>query len=295
MLELTTENYYTAEADKEYMSCSQYQSFCECEAKAWAKLEGRWVEEPGEALKVGNYFHTAMESDEAHEMFCDDNFEDIYKTKVNKQGEVTITGKYAPYEKADVMIRTAKADPLIKSLIDMPGDNEVIMTGKLFGIYWKIRLDKYVKDKRMIIDWKTTADINKLDYNPATKDRETFIETYGYMMRAAIYTEIEKQNANSDVNPAFVIVAISKQDPPDKEALLLNHDMRYAWELEQVQKKVLKFHDIKQGYTKPTRCGQCAYCRATKQLTKIIPYYTLNPQFREGKEVEYERPLLENT
>ena len=35
---LTRDNYYTPEADWEYMSCSQYQGWCECEAKQLAKL-----------------------------------------------------------------------------------------------------------------------------------------------------------------------------------------------------------------------------------------------------------------
>ena len=62
---LTRDNYYTPEADQEYFSCSQYQSFCECEAKAMAKIEGRWQDEPTEALLVGNYFHTYFEGPEA--------------------------------------------------------------------------------------------------------------------------------------------------------------------------------------------------------------------------------------
>jgi hypothetical protein len=215
----------------------------------WAIIQGRWQKEKSEALTVGNYFHTAFESDEAHEKFCNEHFEEIYKSKVSKTGEVIVTGRYTPYEKADSMIRTAKDDNLIKSFIDMPGENEKIMTGVLFGIPWRIRLDKYIADKRMIIDWKTTADIRELKYNPVTKERETFIEAYGYVMRTAVYSEIEKQNAHSKVNPAFIIISISKQDPPDKEALLLNHEMRYAWELEQIGKKVLRYRDIKQGFT----------------------------------------------
>lgn len=286
-MKLTSDNYYTLEADREYMSCSQYQDFLSCEARAMAKLDGRYIPKPSEALVVGNYFHTAMESPEAHEAFCNEHFYDIFKTKVSKKsGEVEVTGKYAPYETADRMIEVCKNDPLIRTLIDMPGENEVIMTGELFGMPWKIRLDKYHADRRIIIDWKTTADINKTEYNPATGERESFVEALGYMMRAAVYTEIEKQFAKKNTDADFIIVAISKQDPPDKAALLLNHRQRYDWELEQIKNRIGMIAAIKRGEVAPRRCGVCDYCRATKVLKKIVPYYTLNPKFRDEKEEE---------
>ena len=288
-MELTRDNYYTPEADREYMSCSQYQSFCECEAKAMAKLEGRWTDPDKEAFLVGNYFHTIFEGPEAHEQFIQENFDTIFKTKVikGKKGEpdqTVVTGKYAPYEQADKMIEVAQNDPLIKSLIDLPGENEKIMTGELWGVPWRIRLDKYVPDGRMIIDWKTVANISELKWSEAMHEKVTFIDAYGYMMRAAVYTEIEKQNAHSSEDAPFIIVAISKQDYPDKEALYLNHRQRYDYELEQIRKRLGMIQMIKAGRVKPKRCGCCDYCRATKVLTAIRPYYTLMPDFREEKE-----------
>lgn len=288
-MELTRDNYYTPEADQEYMSCSQYQSFCECEAKAMAKLEGRWTDPDKEAFLVGNYFHTFFEGPEAHEQFIQENFDKIFKTKVikGKKGEpdqTVVTGKYAPYEQADKMIEVAQNDPLIKSLIDLPGENEKIMTGELWGVPWRIRLDKYVPDGRMIIDWKTVANISELKWSEAMHEKVTFIDAYGYMMRAAVYTEIEKQNAHSPEDAPFIIVAVSKQDYPDKEALYLNHRQRYDYELEQIKKRLGMIQMIKAGRVKPKRCGCCDYCRATKVLTAIRPYYTLMPDFREEKE-----------
>ena len=104
------------------------------------------------------------------------------------------------------------------------------------------------------------------------------------MMRAAVYTEIEKQNAHSDEDASFIIVAISKQDPPDKEALYLNHRQRYDYELEQIKKRLPLILLFKEGRVKPKRCGCCDYCRATKVLFAIRPYYTLMPDFREERE-----------
>lgn len=292
-MELTRDNYYTPEADWAYMSCSQYQSWNECEAKTLAKLQGRWQDGEKEAFLVGNYFHTHFESPEAHNQFCNDNFDKIFKTKTvkGKGGQpdtVVVTGKYAAYEQADKMIAVAEADPLIKSLIDLPGENEMIMTGLIWGVPWRIRLDKYVSDTgRMIIDYKTCANISELKWSEELREKVTFIDAYGYMMRAAVYSEVEKQNAHSDEDAHFIIIAVSKQDFPDKEALRLNHRQRYDYELEQIKKRLPTIQAIKEGRMKPKRCGVCDYCRSTKQLFAIKPYYALMPDFREAQEDDY--------
>lgn len=284
-MQLTRENYYTPDADLDYMSCSQYQRFYECEAKAMAILEGRWVEEPREAFLVGNYFHTAFESDDAHQEFLIEHEDVIFKKTRKKDAPPE---KYAPYAQADKMIDVARRDPLIQSLISMPGENEKIMTGDLFGIPWRIRLDKYVPDGRLIIDWKTCANISELKWSDALHEKVTFIDAYGYMMRAAVYTEIERQNAGAVDDASFVIVAISKQDYPDKEVLLLNHRQRYDYELEQIKERLPYIQAVKDGNRRATRCGRCDYCRATKVLHEIKPYYSLIPEFREARDEEYD-------
>lgn len=284
---LTRDNYYTPEADWEYMSCSQYQGWCECEAKQLAKLEGRWVDGPKEAFLVGNYFHTHFEGPEAHEQFCQENFENIFKTKTTKAAGTVITGKYAPFEQADKMIAVAEKDPLIRSLLELPGENEMIMHGQLFGVPWRIRVDKYVPDGRLVIDYKTVANINELKWSNELREKVTFIDAYGYMMRAAVYSEIEKQYAGADTDPHFIIIAISKQDYPDKDVLELNHRQRYDYELEQIKERIQHIQRVKDGSLKPTRCGCCDYCRATKRLFSIRPYFKLMPEFREGREEDY--------
>lgn len=285
-MQLTRDNYYTPEADFEYMSCSQYQSWNECEAKTLAKLQGRWVDEEKEAFLVGNYFHTYFESPEAHEQFCKEHLEQIYKTKSvkGKNGmpdSIVITGKRAAFEQADKMIAVAEGDELIQSILALNGENEKIMCGTLFGIPWRIRLDKYVADGRLIIDYKTVANISELKWSDALHEKVTFIDAYGYMFRAAVYSEIEKQNVGSQDDPHFIIVAISKQDYPDKEVLSLNHRQRYDYELERIQPRLQVIQAIKEGRARPKRCGVCDYCRATKKLYAIKPYYTLMPDFKE--------------
>lgn len=282
---LTRDNYYTPEADFVYMSCSQYDSWLECEAATVAKLQGRYKAEPTEAFLVGNYVHTYLEGQKAHQEFLDENFDDIFKTKLDKKtGDVIITGKYAPFEKADKMLGALYRQPVIRRYIEADGENEVIMHGEIFGVPWRIRLDKLILKENTIIDYKTVADMHKTEYNSKTGQRESFVELYGYTRRGAVYTEVYKQFTGKDVDPRFLLLCVSKQDIPDTDALMLNHRERYDFELEEVKKRLGRIIRIKNGEIKPLRCGKCDYCRSTKVIRRIRPYWELTPGFEGEKE-----------
>jgi hypothetical protein len=307
---LTAENYYSVEADREYMSCSQYDSFAmQCEAAALAQLQYRYKRPETPAFLVGNYFHSAMESEEAHEAFCEAHFDEIYKTKTVKPSKanglleprIEVVGKYADFEQADKMLEVARNTPQIKRLIDMPGINEVIMTGKLFDEFpFKVRFDKYIPPEkgsaiRTIIDWKTTADIWAAEWNDELQSRVSFIRNFGYVRRAAVYLEIEKQATGLTDPAAFMIVAISKhKDFPDKELINMNSQQELDLALEQMYGNLTRIRNIKMGLVKPKRCGRCAYCRSTKKITNILSFYQLDPGERPPREDEYDELLTEN-
>lgn len=285
-MKLTRENYYSAEADREYWSCSQYQDFERCEAAALAKIDGRWEEEPTEALLAGNYLHTALESPEAHAAFIATNEPQIY----TKQGKLR-----APFEQAEKMLSALREDDFIAEWINRPGDVEKIITGRLFGRYpWKIRLDKYFPHERkpIIVDWKTAADIHRLDWNETTRQRESFVRAYGYLMRAAVYLEIEKQRAGRETDAEFFLVAVSKQDPPDKAIIALTGSSRQEldYELERIKRKIEYFDAIKSRRIPAKRCERCAYCRSTKQMSasKILHYTELDGPVIDEQEARYE-------
>lgn len=290
-MQLTRDNYYTPEADREFLSCSQYEEFLDCEARAMAKLDKRFVREETEAFLVGNYFHTYFEGKEAHEEFCQAHFDQIFKTKTTKSRGMEITGKRAAYEQADRMIAAAEADPNIRQLIDMPGENEIIMQGKLFGKYpWKIRLDKYIHEPRTILDWKTVANIYETTWDPEAGGRVSFVERFHYLMRAAVYCEIEKEVTGNTTDPAFWLVCISKQDPPDKEIISLNHRQRLDLELDKIHEHIERIQNIKKGLIPPKRCGHCEYCRKTKKLPLLpLEFYKLEPGHRPPREEDYAR------
>ena len=64
---LTAENYYSQEANKEYLSVSQCKDFCGsigrvgCEEQALAKINGEWEIEKTSSLLVGAYVDAHFE------------------------------------------------------------------------------------------------------------------------------------------------------------------------------------------------------------------------------------------
>jgi hypothetical protein len=271
---LTESNYYSREADFHYMSCSQYSDFLECEAAEMAKLEGNYTPPQPEAFIHGNYFHTALEGKEEHIAFCEAYADEIYKSR--GKSAAAGKGKYAAYEKLDEMIAAVRADEVIAKLLDADGECERIVQGKLFGVPWRGKLDKWIPSMNLIIDYKTVADAHQTFYNAATRIRQSFIEEYAYMRRAAVYAELAYQTFELEEYPRFLIVAVSKQDPPEKLLIDLTDQERWGLELSVLDGEMHRIQQIKQGSIAPRMCGMCAYCRANKP-TRVIPYTDLMP------------------
>jgi hypothetical protein len=288
---LTNDNYYSREADAAYYSCSQTDAFRECEAKAMAVLEGRFERETGDAFLLGQYFHAAMESDAAFGKFCDAHFDEIYKTKETKARGIEVTGKYAKFEDADNWIKIAKEDPVFGMFRNLDGENEVSMTGVLFGLYpFKVRFDRYIKDPRSIIDWKTTADIWATHWDAKKGERVSFVEYYGYCTRAAVYLEIERQNSGADTDAAFYLACVSKQDPPDKELLTFSDPygrQKMDAALDELRADMFRISQVKQGLSEPLRCGKCDYCRSTKRIKGALSVWELDPGQRPPRIPDY--------
>ena len=187
---LTNENYYTPEANLEYMSVSQYKDFQKCEAMALASLRGEWVRPQTTALLVGSYIDSWFEG--TLEEFCKAHPE-IY----------TRTGKLkADFIQAEELIEFVKKDPLFMRY--MSGRKQVIMTAELFGTKWKIKMDSYHPDK--IVDLKVMRSMERIM-------GKSFVEHWGYDLQMAIYAAVEGRDL------ATYLAVVTKQDPPDKDII----------------------------------------------------------------------------
>lgn len=259
MMLLTSQNYHSKEANKIFMSNSQYKDFLKCEAYAMAKLNG-WMEPTPAAFGVGSYVHAAMEG--TLDEYRAEHAEHIFNSK----------GKpYAEYDKADEMVRVLQADPFIRFILQ--GQKEVIMTANFAGAPWKIRIDNYNPEKKRFADLKTMKSIRDKHWHDKY-GYVSFVEFYGYVTQMAIYAEIERIWSGRDEWLEPLIVAVSKEDVPDKEVIgFTENDLQT--ELDQIEMNMPRILSVKKGLEEPERCGKCRYCRETKQVRKIIHYSDL--------------------
>jgi hypothetical protein len=259
-MELNKENYHSLEANQYYMSNSQYKDFIECEAMAMAKIKGELIQPQNDACLLGSYVHAWAEGEL-------DSFKESNPALFKKNGEL-----YANFEVGNRMIQTLRDDPFVMFVLQ--GEKEVIITAELFGVMWKIRLD--VRNKKRLVDIKTMKAIRDKHWNKAGGYWETTIEAYGYLRQLAIYCEIERIDSGSEEWLEPLIVAVSKEDEPDKEIISLDSE-RMQMELDEVEKNMPRIIEVKNGLSEPKRCEQCKYCRRTKKLTKITHYMDLLP------------------
>jgi len=263
MIQLTRENYHSLEAERDYMSRSQYQGFQKCEACQLAKLAGTWVEEKSDALLVGSYVHAWSEGS-------------IKEFIAENPGIFTKSGGLrAEYKQADVMIATLEADPMAMYMLE--GQKEVIFTAEFAGATWKIMTDVHNPERKRLVELKTSRNLRETVWSTVHEQRVTFIEQYNYLLQAALYCEIERRASGRPENDwlDYYMVAVSKDNVPDKEIIDLRDPDRYVVELERIERNMPRVLQVKAGTLEPFRCERCDYCRSTRRLTRAIHYTEL--------------------
>lgn len=254
---LTAENYYSQEANKEYMSVSQFKAFAgtdgkvACEAAAMAELNGEWVMKKTTPLLVGSYVDSYFEG--SLNQFKKENPEIFTRT-----GELK-----ASYKQAEQIITRIERDPFFMQC--MSGQKQVIMTGDLFGAKWKIKMDSFIPDV-VIVDLKVMASITKhewvRDLGPVD-----FIRYWGYDIQGAVYQEIVRQNTGKKL--PFYIAAATKEEETNIEVIHVSDNfLKNALSI--VETNMPRILRVKEGLENPIRCGNCGYCRRTKVLTGPI-------------------------
>lgn len=177
---LTKDNYYSLEANQEYLSVSQYKDFMSCEARALAVVKGKYVSPTTIECLVGSYIHAWSEGSEAFLKFKDRHPE-IISSKGPTKGQLK-----EKFVFADNMIATLEADPLC--MMALQGQKEVTMTGQIAGVPWKIRMDVYQPGgNRRIVDLKTTKSINELVWSAERWAKVSFIDAFNYPLQFAVY------------------------------------------------------------------------------------------------------------
>lgn len=257
---LTKANYYDNDQDWQTQSKSWFWKFEKCEAEALAELKGEWnPPQDLDPLLVGNYLHTHFESPEAHTEWLEEHKKAIYKYGNPKNGIKK------QYEQADNMIATLESDPMFNQLYQ--GDKEVIVTGELFGVKWRGRIDCLNLKREQFYDLKTVDDIHKRHWSIEDHRNVSFAIDRGYDMQMAIYRELIKQTYGVECTP--LIVAVSKQEQPDKGVFTIPEYLM-DFQMNRIEQDQPHIQAVKDGTEKPAACGHCAYCRSQKQLQAVI-------------------------
>lgn len=254
---LTDENYYSEQANYEFMSVSQYKSFVGtygltgCEAKAVAEIRGEYSEPMNDAMMIGSYVDRYFEGtlpqfrEEHPEIFRNDGM------------------LRSQYRMADRLIERVEKDELFMEY--MSGEKQKIMTAEIFGTPWKIKIDSYLpgiaivdlKVMKSLNDVKNVNDLGPLD----------FVRYWGYDIQGAIYQEVVR--LNTGLKLPFFIAGISKEDPPDFDVIHVS-DVYLKEALDGVRQNMPHVLAVKYGREEPVRCRTCAYCKNTKVLKSPI-------------------------
>lgn len=253
-MELTNENYFDKENNLKYCSASQVKDFLECENEALAKVNGVLVEEKTDALLFGSwvdaYFSNELEA------FMNNYHEQLLNSRTGEPK--------APFKNVWKVIKTIEEDKLLME--HLQGKHQVIMTGKISGVLFKIKIDSLLEDK--IVDQKIMKDFD-LIWDEDKHRKVDFIEKYGYDIQGAIYQCIVEQNTGKKL--PFIIAATTKEEEPDKA--LIQIDQEYLDQaLELVKEIAPRIDALKNGLVEPTKCGKCNTCRAEKKLDRILSY-----------------------
>lgn len=279
-IQLTKDNYFSVEAEKEYMGSTQFKSFVSafggCEAQAMAKLNRtkEWLEysekkEENENFLIGQYLHAWNEGEKA---MC--KFRESHPEMYTKQGTL-----YAKFKYIHDVINVIEKDKLFMKALD--GKKEQIFTAELFGMKWKIAIDSIQDDIEIFTDLKGMQDINKKHWDNNKREYVNFIQAYRYDIQMAIYAEIHRLSQKNENHYTPHIAAVEKKQIPDKEVFVF-HNEEYSVAdfvrdtLAEIEPYAERVRQVKYEGVEPERCEECDYCKFTKKLKDVKFWKDIN-------------------
>lgn len=240
-------NYFSENNNRKYCGSSQFKQFLKCPARAMAILEGRLQEEESTALLVGSYVDSWFEG-------TLDQFKEEHPNIFKRDGSLK-----AEYEKANEIIERVSRDELFMKY--MSGRKQVIKTGMIEGVPFKIKIDSYHKGKALV-DLKVIKDFKPI-WTEEYGMKEDFIHYWGYHYQAAIYQAIEGNKL------PFYICAVTKENEPDLAVIEIPQEWIDS-AMAEIKNHIGVIQAIKRGEIEADRCEFCDYCKSTKKLTRVI-------------------------
>lgn len=159
------------------------------------------------ALVIGSYFHVAiLEPDKLKKFKIIDA--STRNTKIYKElsgGEICLLQHEV--DKIDIMIDKVLENDVCTSLIHGNTDHEVPGIAPIKGNFWKGKADILNHDDKLIVDLKTTGDINSFAYSAKkyNYDSQAYIykQIFGYDMVFLVVDKTTHQIGLFDCSEAF--------------------------------------------------------------------------------------------
>ena len=253
---LTSENYFSIEADQEYMSVSQYKNFRTCSLKAMHDLE----------IPDTTYKSSFLEGHFFEELVAGDPklFMAQHPEMISSRGSTA--GKLkAEFQKVLNAAEKFNNQKFFRNIIDKC-EKQVILTGIINDVPVKCCLDLFYRDTCSIYDIKYMKDFNE-QWNKEEKRYIPWYYHWGYVLQLAVYREIVKQNFNKEPEEIGLLSA-SKEEVTDLQAIKFNTDL-LDLELEEFKNNIKYYDNIKKGLEKPNACGICNYCKSIKEIKEF--------------------------
>jgi hypothetical protein len=297
---LTADNYHSDEANRRFMSHSQYKSWLDCAAREFAIQQGEYSEPERPVFLGGRYAHVYFL--EAHKL---EAFEaahpEIRKTKdwttadlkafATEQG---IDLKGAMASKAKILERMEEiagykppepprewgtdfkwvpnaiaAFERQEVFLDLlqRGRHEVVITFEIGGVPWRAMIDNLREDDHQFDDLKFMRDLED-SWSKELKQYVHWYEQFDYDQQAAVYREATRQHFGIAFRPN--ILAATKQDPADVDWIQFKHTDYLDAKIATIAGNMDLISQWKAGEQEPPRCGKasCQFCRASKTITR---------------------------
>lgn len=265
---VTAENYFDPDIEMAYMGSSQVKNFMSCEAAELARLKGEYRPTVNTAMLVGSYV-------DAHFEGSLPVFQAQHPELFKRDGTLK-----AEFSRANDIISRMEADELYSLL--MSGRKQVIRTGEIAGVPFKIKIDSLLDGDTCaeivrrfpdtatvmglcdgaIVDQKVMRSLDDV-WDGEERAYVPFWRAWGYDIQGAIYQAVE-----GHLWP-FLLAVGTKEDEPDLRAIHIQDEI-LSPTLAEIEDMVPHFQAIKAGKETPRRCERCAYCRATRKLTRIM-------------------------
>lgn len=253
---LTKDNYFSKEADMEYMSVSQFKLFNECEAKALATIKGQESATFKEAFLEGQLFEALVAGDK--QLFMAQHPE-LVSSRGATAGQLK-----SNYAKVVAAAEKFNSQEFFRKILEKC-EKQVVLTAEFCDVKVKCAIDLFDKITNSIYDIKCMKDF-KEQWNKEEKAYEPWYYVYGYVLQLAVYREIVKQNLGEPLQVG--LIAATKEDSPDVQALSFSNDL-LDLEFEKFKSKIKRYDLIKKGFVEPIQCGCCDYCKSIKNIKEF--------------------------